>query len=139
MQITVIRNCVDDICAIGTLSVDGNFQCYTLEPPVREIPGQPVASWKIDGQTAIPVGTYPVTISFSPHFGCDKIHINDIEDFSAVMIHEGNTVANTEGCTLVGETQIRDEILQSVAALAPLQAMVQAALDAGEEVYYSVS
>ena len=42
----------------GTLSIDGVFECYTLEDVVREVPGQPVAMWKVQNETAIPAGRY---------------------------------------------------------------------------------
>lgn len=31
----------------GTLSIDGAFECFTLEDVVREVPGRPVSTWKI--------------------------------------------------------------------------------------------
>ena len=56
----------------GVLYTDGAAECFTLEDPVREVPGQPVEQWKIDGDTAIPVGLYKVVIDFSDRF--KRIH-----------------------------------------------------------------
>ena len=53
---------------IGHLSVDGRFLCYTLEDKVREVIGEPVSSWKVQNQTAIPKGVYPVIITMSARF-----------------------------------------------------------------------
>ena len=53
----------DPDVTIGSLSIDGDFECWVLEDTVREVPGQPVAAWKVHGKTAIPFGTYDVTIS----------------------------------------------------------------------------
>ena len=39
--------------------------CYVLEDKVREVEGQPVESWKIPHETAIPRGTYSVSITYS--------------------------------------------------------------------------
>lgn len=44
--------------AVGRLSIDNAFVCFTLEDAVREIAHKPVSDWKIAGRTAIPRGTY---------------------------------------------------------------------------------
>lgn len=91
----------------GKLFADGVFLCYTLEDPVREVEGQPVASWKIHGATAIPQGEYSVTLDNSPRFGPDTLTVNSVPGFVGVRMHAGNTQADTEGCPLLG-TAIND-------------------------------
>jgi hypothetical protein len=87
---------------ISKMSIDGVFECYVLEDKVREVPDQPVEQWKIAGQTAIPVGSYKVTIDFSTRFARDMPHILNVPGFSGIRIHSGNTDADTEGCLLLG-------------------------------------
>ena len=53
---------------ISALTIDGARVCYVLEDTVREVLGKPVAEWKIPGKTAIPIGIYPVNITWSSHF-----------------------------------------------------------------------
>lgn len=84
------------------LAEDGHQLCYTLEDTVREISGQPVQDWKIRGATAIPAGRYRVTLENSPRFGIDTLTIHDVPGFVGVRMHAGNTVADTEGCPLLG-------------------------------------
>ena len=128
MKITVTRQIFDDACTMGTMTVDGNFECYTLEPPNQ--PGiDPIAL-----KGCIPLGVYPVTITFSGHFQRDMPLVNDVPNFSEIRIHPGNVPSNTEGCCLVGEAQGRDAILQSVSAFEPLFAKIKAALDSGDTV-----
>lgn len=89
---------------IGHLSVDGRFLCYTLEDKVREVIGEPVSSWKVQNQTAIPKGVYPVIITMSARFRTRLPLLMDVPGFSGVRIHTGNSSKDTEGCILVGST-----------------------------------
>lgn len=86
----------------GELLADGQFICYTLEDEVREVEGQSVATWKIKGETAIPAGEYRITLEHSPRFGPNTLTVHDVPGFVGVRIHAGNTVADTEGCPLLG-------------------------------------
>jgi hypothetical protein len=129
MKIEVIRTKFDDTCSIGEMLVDGSHECYTLEPVTR-----PADAEKIFGKTAIPYGTYPVTVSFSGHFQRDMPLLVGVPNFSEVRIHPGNYASNTEGCCLVGEGESADAITQSVAAFDALWPKIRDAVANGEEV-----
>ena len=120
-------------CTIGSLSVNGNFQCWTLEDTVRA-PGV-----KIAGQTAIPFGTYKVITDMSQRFGRVMMHVMDVPGFAGIRIHSGNSAGDTEGCILVGLDRFSQRIGRSKDALAQLQPKVQAALDAGEAVRLEIT
>lgn len=79
-----------------------NASFFTMEDKVREVPGRPVVEWKVPKMTAIPTGTYPLIIDMSQRFGKLMPHIMDVEGFTGVRIHTGNTEKDTEGCILVG-------------------------------------
>jgi len=82
MKLLVMRDDArDDHATLGTLSIDGAFECDTLEDYVREIGGVPVAQWKIGGETAIPRGIYDVIIDRSAHFKRDMIHVLNVPGF----------------------------------------------------------
>lgn len=126
--------------SIGQLDVDGRPQCLTLEDRTRA-PDAP----KVFGETAIPLGRYPVTIERSPRFselaGRDVFlpRLHNVPGYDGVLIHAGNKPEDTEGCILVGRTLGGDdEILESRMALAALQPLIQAALDRGEAVFLTV-
>lgn len=106
MKLFVDRVQKDQDVTIGSLSVDGVFECWTLEDPVRMGP-------KIHGETAIPSGTYNVVITMSPRFKRDLPLICDVQGFSGVRIHPGNTTADTEGCLLVGDVRLAKTIGKS--------------------------
>jgi hypothetical protein len=78
--------------------------CYTLEDKVREVEGQPVSSWKVQNETAIPRGTYNVSVTLSNRFKVRLPILADVDGFTGVRIHSGNSSKNTEGCILVGMT-----------------------------------
>lgn len=90
MRLTLERIQSDPDVTIGRLLVDGRWDCWTLEDPVRERYGAPVGAWKIPGQTAIPRGVYPLAITWSPRFKRD-----------------------TEGCILVGAERLPKAISRS--------------------------
>jgi len=122
----------------GQLFVDGAYQCETLEDVIREVSGEPVEAWKIVGKTAIPAGTYAVTISFSPHFQCNMPLINAVPGFAGVRIHPGNTSADTEGCVLVGDTRQSDSIGESRAAFESLYQELNAEIESGGAVSLTI-
>lgn len=140
MRIKLQRHASISDCTIGELSIDGRFECYTLEDTVREIRGVPVSVWKIPGQTAIPVGHYPVEITQSQRFKKPLPLLLNVPGFIGIRIHAGNTAANTEGCILVGKEVAPDNrsIRRSADAFKDLYIEIQEALDAGDAVTIDV-
>lgn len=80
---------------LGRLSIDGTFECFTLEDQVRDGP-------KVPGRTAIPFGHYAVAVTWSPRFQRQLPLLQGVKGFEGIRIHAGNTTADTEGCILVG-------------------------------------
>lgn len=104
MNLELKRISFGENCTIGRLSVDGRFLCYTLEDKVREVIGEPVAGWKVQNETAIPTGVYPVTITMSTRFRTRLPLLLNVPGFTGIRIHTGNSSKDTEGCILVGST-----------------------------------
>jgi hypothetical protein len=103
MKLTVVRKEFSETTTIGEMFVDGVFQCYTLEDTVRNLKS---AKDKIYGKTAIPAGTYKVTITDSARFKRKLPLVNDVPFFEGIRIHPGNTAADTDGCILVGTSKL---------------------------------
>lgn len=125
---------------IGRMYIDEFYVCYTLEGTHREIPGVPVEQWKVPGKTAIPIGTYPVTCTFSNHFQRDLPLLGEVSGYEGVRIHPGNTDRDTEGCILVGTTWAgTDFIGQSKVAFDHVYEMITEALKRKELITLEVS
>lgn len=117
MRMQLERLQIDSDVTIGALSIDGDFECWVLEDPVREIKGKPVADWKIKGKTAIPYGIYAVQITQSQRFGRLLPILIAVPGFVGIRIHAGNTVADTEGCLLTGVDRYQRTLGRSRMAL----------------------
>ena len=104
---------------IGEMTVDGKWECYTLEDKERDI--------KIKSETAIPKGTYKVIINKSNRFKKLLPLLLNVPNFEGVRIHPGNTNHDTEGCILVGRTRSKDFVGQSRKAFESLFAKMKLA------------
>jgi hypothetical protein len=115
MNLTVQRQWFTENSVCGEMSVDGTFQCFTLEPPVRET--KPYC---------IPGGTYEVSLSVSPRFRFVTPRVLNVPNFTEIEIHPGNYPHDTEGCCLVGQTHDTDFVGDSRAAFDALMLVLQA-------------
>jgi hypothetical protein len=134
MKIQVVRTQCGATCTIGEMLVDGEHECWTLEDVVR-----PDGAAKVFGQTAIPYGTYPVVITFSPHFQRDLPLLVGVPNFEGVRIHPGNTAADTEGCLLVGTGKTASSVTGSRDAFNALFPKIGNAIRRGEDVSITYS
>jgi hypothetical protein len=119
MIITIKRLYKSENSTIGEMTVDGKWECYTLEDKEREV--------KIKSETAIPKGTYKVIINKSNRFKKLLPLLLNVPNFEGVRIHPGNTNHDTEGCILVGRTKSKDFIGQSRKAFESLFAKMKLA------------
>jgi len=108
VKLTVVRTQFGTDATNGLLFIDGIFECYTLEDQYQAV--------KVMHETCIPEGTYDIkfrkTGNFhskyserykNAHYG--MLHIQDVPNFTYILIHTGNTDEHTSGCLIVGETQ----------------------------------
>lgn len=120
MNLKLVRRTLTEQSTIGTLSINGVFECFTLEDRVRPV--------KIHGATAIPAGIYEVAITFSDRFRKPLPLLLNVPNFAGIRIHPGNTAEDTEGCILVGTTERKDFIGNSRVAFKALFTKLDAAL-----------
>lgn len=109
MKLTLKRIALKPDYTIGKLYIDGKYFCDTLEDTVRKLP----AEKKIPGRTAIPAGTYRISVTYSPKFGRDLPLVENVPYFTGIRIHRGNTPQDTAGCILVGENKAIGKVLNS--------------------------
>ena len=143
MKLTVVRTQFGTDATNGLLFIDGVFECYTLEDQYQAV--------KVMHETCIPEGTYDIqfrkTGGFhakyserykNAHYG--MLHIQDVPNFTYILIHTGNTDEHTSGCLIVGETQQDLEISKdgfigsSTVAYKKMYAKVAAQLLQGKKV-----
>jgi hypothetical protein len=122
-------------CTPGNLFVDGEAQCYTLEPP-RFYQGFE----NVHQKCCILPGTYEVVLVHSPKFGRVMPLLLNVPGRSAIEIHQGNLVTDTEGCILLGAYRTTlCEITGSVVAFKAVFEKLQAAVAAGEKISITIS
>lgn len=119
MELKLTRNYQKDTYTIGRLYVEGDLFSNTLEDPVRDYSDP---NYKVYGKTAIPYGRYRITMVHSPKFskryGGRKVPLlNNVPDFTGILIHSGNTAEDTDGCILVGQNTQRGRVTSSLATL----------------------
>ena len=132
MHLLLTRTLFSPRATIGTLAVDGVFACHVLEDAVRRV--------KVRGQTAIPAGTYEVTITYSRRFRQPLPLLLAVPGYEGVRIHSGNDAAATEGCLLVGRyaPERPDWVADSRAAFARLFAQLRAGLADGQRLWLTI-
>ena len=92
-----------DRYTMGRLAIDGEPFCDTLEPTDRHLEAATMRpEKKVFGQTAIPTGSYPVVLTYSPRFKCTLPLLKNVPHFEGIRIHPGNSATDTSGCILVG-------------------------------------
>ena len=108
MKLQVVRTQFGTDATNGLLFVDGLFECYTLEDQYQAV--------KVMHETCIPEGTYDIKFrkvggfhtKYSERYGNSHygmLHLQDVPNFTYILIHSGNTDEHTSGCLIVGETQ----------------------------------
>ena len=108
MKLQVVRTQFGTDATNGLLFVNGLFECYTLEDQYQAV--------KVMHETCIPEGTYDIKFrtvggfheKYKKRYGADHygmLHLQDVPNFTYILIHAGNTDEHTSGCLIVGETQ----------------------------------
>ncbi len=113
MEILLSRNTFTDDSTIGTLKVDGIFECYTLEDVDRKLEN---GGGKIYAKTAIPRGRYEVIINFSNRFQQYMPLLLNVPQYEGVRLHTGNSAKDSFGCILLGDIKGTNIIGQSKVA-----------------------
>ena len=128
MQLVLERKWKKSNYTIGILSIDGKRFCETLEDVDRNLNSsmsiEQIKAIKKPNETAIPTGTYEVTLDiFSPKFGNKSFYkktcngklprIHNGTGFDGVLLHCGNTNLDTSGCVLVGRNLEKGKVLKS--------------------------
>jgi hypothetical protein len=141
MKILVKRTFLGDEYTIGHMYINGVYFCDTLEDPVRDTNKNGVfdnGEKKIAGDTAIPYGTYPITVNVSPKFKRELPRLSGVAEFEGVLIHRGNTAKDTAGCILVGENKVKGKVINSMPYEERIVRHCKAAIEMGEDITITI-
>ena len=104
-QVFVLRYAHGHEASTGLFFLEDEFACYTLEDPPRES--------KIRGITRISEGVYELKLrtvgrmherySKMYDFHVGMLELQDVPEFTWILIHTGVCAAHTDGCVLVGK------------------------------------
>lgn len=141
MEIKVKRIAFKPKYTIGRLSINDAYLCDTLEDTNRDINRNGIFDGdekKVYAETAIPFGTYKVTLAMSPKFGRVLPLLHDVPHFSGILIHRGNTPDDTAGCILVGENKAVGRVLNSTPYEKRIVELCQEAINNGEDITITI-
>lgn len=127
-KILVKRIAKKENYTIGKLFINGVFFCNTLEDTDRGLTQNmsvdEIKQKKIYGKTAIPTGTYKVTMNvvsqkfkdraWSKPYNGKLPRLIDVPGYEGVLIHVGNTDKETLGCVLVGKNDVVGKVTNSI-------------------------
>jgi hypothetical protein len=136
MELLLKRKFKGEKYTIGDLYIDGEFFCNTIEDKVRELPKKcpDTSKWimckckeKVMHETAIPTGTYKVTLGESPKFKRILPVIHNVPHFLGILIHTGSTAEDSSGCIIVGRNTVKGKVLYSKETMAALMERLEKA------------
>lgn len=128
---------------IGKLYVDGKYICDTIEDKDRgldsSMKSSEILKKKIKHQTAIPTGTYNLTISIvSPKFSLKEFYkknanggrvprLLSVPGFDGILMHCGVNQNSSSGCIIVGYNTVVGKVTNSQQAFIKLYAILKTA------------
>lgn len=153
MEIVVKRLYPKRDYTIGKLFVEGEYFCDTLEDKVRDLNKDgdlnDANEQKVYGKTAIPYGRYEVTLKFqSPKYSQRASYIwcggylprlLNVPHFEGILIHGGNSAEDSCGCLLVGENKVKGRLVNSMATLKRLYAILKSTDAKGEQIWITIA
>lgn len=129
MKLTIKRTITRNNYTLGELYIDGQFFCSTLEDRDRGLTQsmsvKQIKSMKVPGETAIPKGTYKVTLDVvSPKFSKYPFYMEvcegklprliDVKGYEGVLIHVADGIkrdALLQGCIGIGNLSSEEYLI----------------------------
>lgn len=154
MKIELTRIFTCPTYTIGRLRVDNVYICDVCEDTDRGLNQSmtlaEIKKRKVYKQTAIPAGTYDVTLSIqSPKFSQYEYYrdfckgylprLIGVKGYEGVLIHKGNKASQSAGCLLVGYNTIKGKVTNSQEAFEKLYRILKAASDRKENITITIN
>lgn len=150
MKLTIKRIAKKPTYTIGKLYIDGVYFCDTVEDTDRGLfQGQSldlIKKIKIPNKTAIPTGTYKLTLNvISPKYSKKAIYqeickgrvprLLDVPGYDGVLIHIGNSADDSSGCILVGQNKVVGKVINSTETFRKLYNKIKGQKDLTIKIY----
>lgn len=154
MKVNVVRRYNNSKYCIGDLYVDGVWISNTIEDTDRGWHSGMSDAWirnnKVYAKSAIPVGTYEVTLNVvSPKFVqkpyykkfCDgKLpRLLNVPGFDGILMHRGATERDSAGCVILGYNKIKGQVVNSQEAFEKLYKILEEANKRKEKITIEIT
>lgn len=129
MKLTLRRIAKKSKYTIGRLYIDGDYFCDTIEDKDRGLTSDmtetEIKKIKVKNETAIPTGTYKVTLNvISPRFSKKQFYLDNanggrvprllnVKGFDGILIHYGSDQDSSSGCVIVGQNKVVGKVINS--------------------------
>lgn len=149
MKLTLDRRYRKDTYSIGKLYVDGAYFCDTVEDKDRGLTDKDsldkIKATKVYAKTAIPLGTYKVTMAvISPKFSQKAYYksfcngrmprLLNVKGFDGILIHKGSNANSSAGCIIVGKNTVVGGVTNSQYYFEQLYKLLDNAYKRGESI-----
>lgn len=151
MKLLLKRVALKPNYTIGHLYIDGVYFCDTIEDKVRDINKNgrfDNGERKVYAQTAIPYGTYEVTMKVkSPKFSLKPEYkwcngylprLLNVNNFEGILIHAGRTEKSSAGCIIIGENKIVGQVINSMETCKKFYPMLRGVSERGEKIMLEI-
>lgn len=156
MKLKLERIYTCDKYTIGKLYIDDVYFCDTIEDSDRGLTkcmsDNEIKKKKIYGKTAIPLGTYDMTLKEkSPKFSnfskykwakiCNGYvpRLINVPGFEGILIHVANKAEDILGCIGIGENKIKGQVINSTITFNKLIPILQEADKNGEDIKIEIT
>lgn len=153
MELVVDRKWKKQSYTISNLLINGKVFCQVIEDTDRglkdSMSNEQIKSLKKYGITAIPSGTYEITLDvFSAKFGSQSFYqevckgklprLLNVKGFEGILIHCGNTEKDSAGCLIVGMNLEKGKVLKSQETFRKLYKVLNEAKLRGEDIQITI-
>jgi len=149
MKLKIDRAWKKDTYTISRLFVDGKRFYESLEDKDRGLKQtdslEHIRKVKVPGETAIPSGTYEITLNVvSPKYRAIKWYrdlcggrmprLLNVPGFDGILIHPGSTALDSAGCILCGRNTAKGKLTSSRDTFKALYQKMEEARKRGEKI-----
>lgn len=152
MKIRQLRKIFSSDYTISEIYVNGRYFCDAVEDTDRGLTMQTslnaIQAVKVPHKTAIPYGTYAVSIDIgSPRLGMKAAYrsikgkiprLLNVPGFDGILVHIGNTASDTSGCIIVGRNTAKGIVTDSTKTFFSLYAQLQRAHANNEPIQWEI-